>query len=551
MVLSTQKDILKALHDNYILNANDISFVEAYEVCANKERLYKLANPKKEVIFGRRGTGKTIILKAFTHYINSQLYFTDFKESRKQFAVYINIDQLIPSEELAKMSNFDDAAKIEIFTSKILNCVKDSFFEQYERYHNINLSIKKIKANDNLADCILEFAEMVENKNEILKRIDITITEDTSSQSNKDSSAGIEIGNSTNIVDFIKNLFSFRAVAKKSKRRDKSRIREVKPLMGYDFQVLSQKIRKIAELFQYDRLYICVDELTFINKNYRDIQLQIAQILKDLFFGSTIVTMKAAAHWNISKLQSRNNMLPRIGMELNEDYTAAFDLDTMFIENEDDAKSYFLEMIINQCLLHYSNGNNLRIKESLSENILSFLFGNEASHQEFMFKFLICGSHGVSRSFCNILNKCLDNVFLQNRTNITYEILYDSIHEEYNYGVRRKIEYENPLVDIFDSHLTEKKVRFFMLKNQDYNLNKEYIDKLVDKNYMNQYPSAKLPRDQKNTYKMYVYHLGNYLEASGEKDKKRTISEFDLFPTPPHHDNVSDYLLSLSEPANK
>ena len=156
MSLSTQKEILKALHDNYILNANDISVAEAYDVCANKDRLKKLANPKKEVIFGRRGTGKTIILKAFTHYINSQQYYSDFDEGLRQFAIYINIDDLIPSDELARMSDFDDADKIEVFTTKILNSIKNSFFEQYERYHHINLSSKKSGANDNLADHILE-----------------------------------------------------------------------------------------------------------------------------------------------------------------------------------------------------------------------------------------------------------------------------------------------------------------------------------------------------------------------------------------------------------
>ena len=303
----------------------------------------------------------------------------------------------------------------------------------------------------------------------------------TAKQTNKEVKAGFGIKQGiSNIIDILKNLFSFQAEAKKSKSSNDTHTTEINQKMGYDFQILSQKMRQIAEMFQYNRLYICIDEFTFIDKNYRDIQIHVAQILKDLFFGSSVITMKAAAHWNISKLQTRNSALPRFGLELNEDYRAAFDLDAMFIENENDAKAYFLELIINQCLLRFLNGDNQKIKESLSENILSFLFGKDDSQQEFMFKFLICGSHGISRSFCNILNQCLDVVYSQNRTHITYETLYDSISHEYNYGVRQKIDYENPLVDVFDSHLTEQKARFFVLKNEEYNSYREHIDELVD-----------------------------------------------------------------------
>lgn len=543
MPLSSQKEIINALKTNYILNANDLEVADAYMVCADKQRLDRLINPKKEVIFGRRGTGKTVILKAFTHYINTQLYNGGLHENLAQHAVYINIDKLLPSDGSGSINDLDSSKKTEVLLSKILDIIAKDF--EYEFYA---CDIDSLADPGRLLDLIEEFQKVIRDKSHIIKKITIKETEDKSKHLHGEVSVGVGSNGSsgTSILSIIKSLFSFGATAKKANTKSSSAIIESITSQGYDIQLLSQLIQEIAERFEYDQLYYCIDELTFIDKHVRDLQIYVVQIIKELLFGSRIIAVKAAAHWNLSKLQSRDSDYPRLGMELNEDYTAAFDLDAMFLDNEQEATSYFLELMINQCLLYYS-GDTSKIRNALSENILSYLFGENPEQQRFMFQLLICGSHGISRSFCNILDSCIAKMRSTGKSHITYETLFECILHEFTINVSRKNEYESTVLNIFDEHLKKKTSRLVLLQNKDYNANKREIENLVERNYLHQYPSAKIPKEYRNKYKMFTYHLGNYLEVCGNKSKKLTIEQCRLFPDPPDTNSIADYILSFSE----
>lgn len=113
---------IEELFKNHLLiNSNSEDFENCYYKCANKNNVKDLYNRRDhEIIFGRRGTGKTTLLKALT-------YYTNFVESSlcKKRCFYVDMEDIIPNDyELRSVSN--EIIIIETYR-KLLATVTDQF----------------------------------------------------------------------------------------------------------------------------------------------------------------------------------------------------------------------------------------------------------------------------------------------------------------------------------------------------------------------------------------------------------------------------------------
>ena len=134
-----RKEIFEIVYDNLKLNANTIKCSQCYAKCANKNKLAILEKLENQVVFGRRGTGKTTIFKAFAYYINK------IKEDNSCKAWYISIDDCLPDSELIDLN---ENMIVRYTVKKFLKKFIDFLCLQYDKLSRIKYGNIIDKYND-------------------------------------------------------------------------------------------------------------------------------------------------------------------------------------------------------------------------------------------------------------------------------------------------------------------------------------------------------------------------------------------------------------------
>lgn len=310
-----------------------------------------------------------------------------------------------------------------------------------------------------------------------------------------------------------------------------------------DINAIKLSIERLIESLKIDRLIVCIDEFTRVDKGMEDtIQPYIAQLIKDTFFRSEKITVKLSSLWNHTKMQMRQLGGKRIGIELGDDIQRGADLDTMFFGNNH-AYTFFKEMLLKTCLIWFDTENVEKDENLLQTHIINSLFSDDEA-----FMLLICGSQGIPRIFGNLLISCIKKRIQSNKPKIDPTVVYECVIENFTRDVRRKLPYDTKIVSAFDDFITEKRSRFLLISLDDYEANKQHIDGLVDNNYMHQYPSETIHRRLRNRFKVFLVHYGNYLESFGLKEwRKISQEDISLYPSIPENMLISpeEYQLCL------
>ena len=522
-----QSKIEEILKNYLLINSNSDTFYNCYYKCANKNQVYELYKQKNhEIIFGRRGTGKTTLFKALYYYTNFGI-----ANDASIKCVYIDMEDVVPDDNEI---NSDDQKVVIIetyrkFLVEFINQLLEFWvnLNSVNNYYDISYTQEEIDLIgiklEVLFDLIVYGKKTTSNNTEVEKSSEI-------SEKSKESSLSANISFNTS-----QKLLS--TISKFSFSKNKKNIKEISIQREFVYTLDIYSIRKaldeLISAFKLDRLIICIDEFTRVDKGTKEtIQPYIAQLIKDTLFRNPNISVKVSSLWNKTQIQKRQLNGERIGIELGEDIKRGIELDTMFFGNEHSCL-FFKNMIMNTCLLcenHNPLNNNNSINESdFKQYLIDSLFSDDKT-----FKLMVCGSQGVPRIFGNLLisaiNKRLDN----RKHKIDAQIVYDCVIENYNRDVRRKLPYSEKIVCAFEDFVTDNKSRFILVSIGDYEKHKKEIDGMINNNYMHQYPSESMHRRLRNRYKLYLVHLGNYLEALGIKDWRKNISEYTaLYPEIP------------------
>lgn len=536
-----KQDKIEDILNNYlIINSNSDTFYNCYYKCANKNRVKELFSQRNhQIIFGRRGTGKTTLFKALYYYTNYGL-----SPNSAIKCVYIDMEDVVPDNNEIKS---DDQKVIIIETyRKFLIEFFDQLFKFWgdiqstNHFFEIYYSQEDIKIIEAKLEILFEL--IIHGKKTTTSSSGVENASQSVEKSNEASlTANIEFGSSPRLVSTLSKF----AFGKTNKKKNISEI-SIQDRFIYTLDIYSIKkaLDELINSFKLDRLIICIDEFTRVDKGLGDtIQPYIAQLIKDTFFRNPHISVKVSSLWNKTKIQKRQLNGERVGIELGEDIKRGVDLDTMFFGNETSC-SFFKNMIMNTCLL-CQDAESLISDAATSqfrEYLINCLFTDEES-----FKLMVCGSQGVPRIFGNLLLAAINKRIECERTKIDAQIVYECIIENSTRDVRRKLPYSDEFVCLFDDFITEKKTRFILVSVTDYNKHQDEIDGLLNNNYMHQYPSEKIHRSLRNRYKVYLVHLGNYLEAIGIKDWRKNLSTYtilypqlpaEIISSPPQHQIV-------------
>lgn len=390
--------------------------------------------PENQILFGRRGTGKTHILSFLKNQLEQKNIATisiDMRQIGSSGGIYAD-----PNKELS-----DRATRLLVDT---LRAIHDSIRKQaIDKSEEWDLS--------NLSSYLDEFYEATTEIN-VIENIQETVsysyahgqekaTKANLSFSTKGIGADLSYNNSSNnnLTDVTNLLYT------------------KKPLLKINFGSIGRKFEQIVQRLPLQKIWIFLDEWSEIPL---DLQPYLADLLKRTLFPIKGVTFKIAAIEQRSKFRIFNP-IGNIGIETGADASASLNLDEylIFDNNKDLAKDFFKNLIYQHI-------------KALPENELGFILpGDSNSFSSLVFTQInaleefVRASEGVPRDAINIINIAAQKA---NEDKISVPVIRDAARTWYGRSKQQAISSNLNAVKlltwIIDEVIKHRKARGFLLE---------------------------------------------------------------------------------------
>lgn len=275
-----------------------------------------LSSRNHQVIYGRRGTGKTHALR----------YFQSICQSTGDLAIYIDAQNLGSNGSIYNDGQLPLGERATRLLIDVCGALHHSLLDLVTDPGNgYDLSIA-VPILDRFADSLLEtrvlgsieIEEQAEARQSKFSGFELAAQISRSPS----STAGSTSNHSSETGESMRTTFS---------GQDESWI---------DFQFFSRRVREVAEFISPKRLWVLVDEWATVP---RELQPYLADLLRRAFFNIGNITLKVAAIEHRASFRIDKSDGGYIGFELGADINAAINLDDYLVveNNEERAKVFF------------------------------------------------------------------------------------------------------------------------------------------------------------------------------------------------------------------
>lgn len=515
--------IIDAFRDIYLAGEDLPKYVDFY---AGEDKLNKLDVKKNQIIFGRRGTGKTHCLKAFDEKIN--------QINGCKYSIYISCLDIVSGSSI-DMNGYSQEAKYNhiasLYFKKFLHKFVDNLLSCHQEW------IKDIKKKDVAANIF---------EKKILDELIHGSMRDSSQIVRRNATTSTQTQNKASVGLNLTTLLTGGLSGKYDKIDNQEEIIEQQYNYSTDLSKIREGLDEYLKLCGIKRLYVCIDEWSELDKSCNtSIQQLFAQKLKQIFLKSQFVSVKIASIWALTEMNDKS-LYGRFsgGMELTQDIYKTLDLDTLFFKDEVSIEN-FLKSLLFKRFVNYCDDQTREefCKNDDPENFLiEEIFETKAN-----FNILVSASHGVPRDFLELLDRCLLHI---GKDLVSYSINRNVIEEvsvEFYLNEKRNLISGNNMltsfIGIVDEYLEKHKVRFFVVDNNEVKMTAELME-LVDKKFLHQLPSSLINRKIRNKYKVFLIDYGCYWDWLKSRKIKAidTISPV-LALSDEQIENIENYVL--------
>jgi hypothetical protein len=415
------------------------------KIYADKKTISRLQNHNNQIIYGRRGSGKTHLLLAL-----SEVLLANGDNANKSLPIYIDLRKLLPL--LAET----DASKVEtsilIFQhiiNEILNvlCTSLKYIYDINEIGTTNL-IETTKQNQ--LKLILEKLniEFDGRKTKKLGAIEFTLEE-----INK-IAGSLEL--STNPNTKFEGL------------RELKNLHSDKYIKYISFSEISKNLTELLDSLDGIKIVCLLDEWSELPIN---LQPYISELLKRTFIASNY-TLKIAAIPYRSRFRDYIDDTNKVGLEEGGDiFPLSLDNRYIFELDKNGTREFY-----NELLLKHIRDIETGLFSEVDENrFINLFFANQALSE------ILIASAGIPRDFIHLFILSYNN-----RTNLNQRIILKNIRnatsEWYSTDKKEEIERDKSLKYLFEGIVNEvvigkKKTHFLLPQKYSENL---YIKKLVD-----------------------------------------------------------------------
>ncbi|MGE7664889.1 hypothetical protein ACQKMN_04165 [Ureibacillus composti] len=401
---------------------------------------------RNQVIYGRRGTGKTHLLRALEELFNVT------RHENEVYPIYIDLRNIatVKGDTIS-----DNQLQAFIYFKNILENIVDDIDTNFDFIVNpINqLPIfESTQRKNSWAIAKTELITILQGK-QIQKPGDFIVDSETT------SGGSAQIGWKSFFIN----------ANKQQKQQEK-----VEGYSYINFGAISLLMNKIIKLLNQKNIVLLLDEWSEV-----DIKTQpyLADLLKLAFVASNVKLKMGAIKFRTKLLKEIDGV--SYGLEDGGDIFG-FDLDNKYVyeTNKINTKAYFSELLYRHLSGYYQElaGFWDEAARSVSEDFMNAIFTPQA------LKELLIGSAGVSRDFLNIFINAHQEFLNSNDQRITVNHIRRATQSWYRMDKQNRIDSspdtKNLLDKIVDYVIREKKVTHFLIPQNCFT--NEHLQKLVD-----------------------------------------------------------------------
>ncbi|RKR08624.1 hypothetical protein C8C83_0207 [Flavobacterium sp. 90] len=481
------KNAINKLSNNIRTERSDID--DLLNIYADKSIIERLNNNNNQIIYGRRGTGKTHLLLAFQNLI----FIKNSNGSGKRFPVYIDLRKYLPLFTSTSTVNIESAILIfQALINELIEVVIDNLkyiydIAEYGSFSTFEKSrIEKLKLI--LGQLNIEF-----NGREFKRLGSIEFNKEEI----KNISGSLKFSQSPEIN-----------VEGKKEGKDTFTVTNVQYL---SFNEISKLLEELSNQLNDTQIVFLLDEWSEIPL---DLQPYLAELIKRVFISSNY-TFKFAAIPYRSKFRETIYNDVKIGLEEGGD-VFPITLDNRYIYETDKigTKNFYTEILVNH-LKQIDPTIFINVDET---KFINYFFANQALAE------ILIASAGIPRDFINLFILSYNNRN-NNSQRIVLKNIRNSTTEWYTSDKKEEIDKDKTTRHLFEELvnqviLTKKKTHFLL--PQKYSENK-YIKKLVDLRVLHLRQKSISHRHIPNkTYDVYSIDYGSYTSLDINKTTLNT-----------------------------
>lgn len=500
------------------------------DIFVDNRQLSQLETNDWQVLFGRRGTGKTTLLNAFAEHVTGN---TD----SDTYCIMIDMRKCVPSASGIVRRNQDDPSlSLEYFYEFIRNFAR-ALLDEYTSSDSLSALqrlIRKVRGRRReLDDIILEICEIAEYQPLYAAPAAKTITVGAGKKVKRSSKRSMDGSPSLSILGASITMSMERGTETQFDQNNDANIKDdfiFKEARRY--QPLKRKLDELLKIINANRLYILIDEWADLNRLHDDnIQPLFAELLRKTFSGSERVTIKIASIKGATKFNVWGKQ-GGMGLELGADIFEACDLDQAYVTEENSA-TFFEEMIfkrlckVNPQLKKYSTrGKDGVLLIRPPDNFFSYIFKDRETVAD-----IVKGGGKIPRDFILLFCACAHSKQFSlrqpwRRGEVLKAISQHSVqtrHDVVSSGDEGgKLFYE--IVDV--SRRTHS--RLFLVKRNLSREARDIVDNLYHGRLIHPADPSTVPLGVRSVYDCYYVDYGYFLEASEYSDNggKENIAPF-------------------------
>lgn len=489
---------------------------------ADGANLERLENSDWQVIYGRRGTGKTHLLRSFEELKKEN---GRRNEGISDCCLYFSAQDFLVSN--AEINDSRKAAYayyqifLEQFTDSILRFVdnlteSDSFVERIFVKSAINR-----REVDGLA---LEICENARFGSTIVFPEDYDIEEKETDYKKSGSRKSADLSLGLDSASYLSFKTGIGLGGTQEKTASENKTVSARPLATVRFDTIRSLLLKLLDNLHLQKIFILIDEWPTLDPSgMRNIQPIFANLLKRTFMGTGRISIKIATNRFQTQFSSRDERDVVTGLEIDADIFEAVNLDHALL-GEPDLKNFYSTMLFKRLCYVSAPFRNIMLNtdardidevlkeiHEAPESFVEMIFKNAPSFAE-----MIRGCEGIPREFLELFNRASSRrivTSLNDRWNIGF--VREIISESHAASVRSDLEYNSPsyrLLNITIKKLVvESRRREFIINIDDTSSFSSIIDILLEKRIIHEFPSEKAADDLRN-FKIYLTDYGYCLD---------------------------------------
>ncbi|WP_434653854.1 ORC-CDC6 family AAA ATPase [Chromobacterium violaceum] len=477
------KDSIGKLANN--VRAENIDYENYLELYSGEENIRNVNNINNSIIYGRRGSGKTHLLKALQEKIN-----TSFSEERR-YAPYIDLRRIIP---ILPSENMPPEARAILIFKYIIQELSHQILQNVSAFHGLN-------EFDNNQHTIQE-----DKKNRTIDLFKKVYLEFDGERFSKPSTLTV----AAEEVNSISATASLSAKPELSgKIANQKKITKTQTETTYiSILDITNVLEEILTELNINRIIILLDEWSEIDF---DVQIHLAEVIKKSF-SAIPISIKISAIPNRTNLGIKKDQ-KFYGLEDGGDiFSYPLDMRYVFEVNKNQTRDFFNDMLYR----HLKSINAASIDELLKSEkttkgkLINTFFANVALNE------ILIACAGVPRDFINLFLNSYDRFILtsnSSNTRVSVKNVRSANSAWYETDKKEQVNkhhIEKQLLESIVQEIIEKKKSIHFLIPDKYTSNK-HIQNLIDFRVLHLRKSGYSHKDHPGvSYNVYSIDYGCY-----------------------------------------